>query len=321
VCKRRFFLSLCCVCCLLMPSGAQAGGAIRGYVLLPARGRVVFVDVDAARVVDSVAVPGGSGPLAASIDGSRVLVANTRLGLVTQVDGLGARRVRTFRGLGRPVALALVPEPQVGLVRPRYAVVADARGWIDVLDLVAGREVRRVAIARPTALAVENGRLWVASARANTLTQFDLGVPSQPRLVATIRTGVLTAALTPFATSSATGVDLVSRDGVLARIDGYSLTRTVVGHLAGRFTQLLGGYDGVVWAARSDGRVLGVRAGDGRLLHVMDVPRWSRLLIVGGWLAAAHAGTLSMFALATHRRPRTIPLHGLTTAIAFAVLP
>ena len=116
------------MCLVLVPSGvARAGGAIRGYVLLPALGRVAFVNIDAARVVDSVAVARGSGPLAASIDGSRVLVANTRFGLVTQIDGIRTRRVRRFAHLGRPVALVLVPQPQVGLVRPRYAVVADAR--------------------------------------------------------------------------------------------------------------------------------------------------------------------------------------------------
>ena len=263
----------------------------------------------------------GPGPLAASIDGSRVLVANTRLGLVTELDGIRARRVRTFTGLGRPVALALVPEPQVGLVRPRYAVAADARGWIDVLDLVAGRVVSRVAVPRPTALALENRRVWVASAGQTRLKQFDLNLPTRPRFLGQARVGVLTAALAPFETGSAAGVDVVSPEGALARVDGYSLTSNVVGRFTGRFTQLLGGYDGVVWAAASDGRVLGIRASSGRAPYVMHVPRASQLLIVGGWLAASHGHSLRMFALGTHRRPRTIPLPGTASTVAFAVLP
>jgi hypothetical protein len=53
----------------------------------------------------------------------------------------------------------------------------------------------------------------------------------------------------------------------------------------------------------------------------MRVPRASRLEIVGGWLAAAHARSLRMFALGTHRPPRTIQLPATASTIAFAVLP
>jgi hypothetical protein len=320
--RRWFLLSLCGMCLLLVPSGvARAGGAIRGYVLLPALGRVAFVNIDAARVVDSVAVARGSGPLAASIDGSRVLVANTRFGLVTQIDGIRTRRVRRFAHLGRPVALVLVPQPQVGLVRPRYAVVADARGAIDVLDLVSGRVASRVAVVRPTALALENGRLWVSSAGEATLTQFDLSIPTHPRRVGRARPGMLIAALTPFETSSSAGVDVVSPRGALTRVDGYSLTSKTLRRLAGRFTQLLDGYGGVVWAAASDGRVLGVPTNDRSAPYAMRVPRASRLEIVGGWLAASHARSLRMFVLGTHRPPRTIQLPATASTIAFAVLP
>jgi hypothetical protein len=289
-------------------------------VLLPSAGRVVFVSVDTRSVVDEVSIPRGSGPLAASIDGSRVLAANTRLGVVTQIDGIHARRVRRFVGLGRPVALAIVAQPQ-GLEPPRYAVVADARGWIEVLDLVAGRVASRVAVARPTAVALENRRLWVASARDATLTQVDLSLPTHPRLLGRAPVGASTVALTPFETSSATGVEVVSPQGALAQVDGYALTSKVIRHLGGRFTQLLEGYGGVVWAAATDGRVLGVGASDRRAPYVMRVPRASQLAIVFGWLAAAHARTLRMFPLGTHRRARTIQLPGTATAIAFAVLP
>src|SRR5947208_3334884 len=91
---------------------------------------------------------------------SRVLVANTRLGTITQIDGRNYRRVRTFSGLGRPVDLALLSRPQVGLVQSRYAVVADARGWVDILDLDVGRIVHRVPVPHPLALALSDSQLW-----------------------------------------------------------------------------------------------------------------------------------------------------------------
>jgi hypothetical protein len=74
-----------------------------------------------------------------------------------------------------------------------------------------------------------------------------------------------------------------------------------VRHLGGRVTQLITGYQGVVWAAEADGRVLGVRPKNGQILHVMHVPRRSRLGIVGGWLAAAK-GQLSSPGSARRRR-------------------
>jgi DNA-binding beta-propeller fold protein YncE len=152
---------------------ARAGGSIRAYVLLPAQGRVAMVDAEAQRVVGTIAVPLGSGPIAASIDGSRVLVANTRRGVITQLNGIAGRRVRSFSGLGHPVAIALVPG-STGVVRSRYAIVADARGSLDVLDLDTGHLLRRIAVNHPIALAIGNNQLWVASAGETRLTVLDL---------------------------------------------------------------------------------------------------------------------------------------------------
>ena len=122
-------LSLVALGAVLCSGGvAQAGGGLRGYVLMPGQGRVAIVDLDKGQVISSVHVSAGGGPIAASSDGSRVLAANTRLGQVTEIDSLHARRIRTFAGLGRPVDVAFVPDERFGLVQPRYAVVADARG-------------------------------------------------------------------------------------------------------------------------------------------------------------------------------------------------
>jgi DNA-binding beta-propeller fold protein YncE len=80
---------------LALSGSARGGGSIRGFVLLPAQGRLAVVDGDARKVLRTVSVPPGPGPVAASIDGSRALVANTRLGIVTQIDGRSYRRLRT----------------------------------------------------------------------------------------------------------------------------------------------------------------------------------------------------------------------------------
>jgi hypothetical protein len=311
-------LVLVAVLTLLALSGsASGGGSIRGFVLLPAQGRLAIVDIDAGRVVRTVSVPPGSGPVAASIDGSRVLVANTRLGIVTEIDGRNYGPVRTFTGLGRPVDLALLPLPGVGLVRPRYAVVADAHGWVDILDLALGRIVRRVPVPHPRVLALGDPQLWVSSAGRTTLTQLDVRTPTRTHIAARPVAGVVPAALAPDPTGIA--VDASSRNGTLSRVEAVSLAHTVVGHVGGHVTQLLTGYQGIVWVAEADGRVLGVKARNGRIIRVMHVPRRSRLAIVGGWLAAAKGHSLRMLALGTHGQARAVSLPGDAGALSFAV--
>jgi hypothetical protein len=303
---------------LVLSGTARGGGSIRGFVLLPAQGRLAVFDADAGKVLRTLPVPGGPGPVAGSIDGSRVLVANTRLGTVTEIDGRTYRRVRTFTGLGRPVDLLLLPRVQVGLVRPRYAVVADARGWVDILDLAIGRIVHRVPVAHPLALALSEPQLWVASQGRTTLTQLDVSTPARAHIVARPDAGVVPAALSP--DPSGIAIDVCSRTGTLIRVEAVSLAHTVVAHLGGTVTQLLTGYQGIVWAAKADGRVLGVKASDGRIHYVMRVPRRSRVGIVGGWLVAAHGRSLRMLALGTRRPVRTMSLPGDAGAFSFAVL-
>jgi hypothetical protein len=317
---RRTRLAVLLLVLALPASAANAGGSIRGYVLLPARGRVATVDVDGTRVVGSLAVPRGRGPLVASIAGSRVLVGNTSLGIVTELDGVRGRRVRTFSGLGHPVAIVLVPRVDVGLVRPRYALVADGLGWIDTLDLDRGRLVRRVAVSHPTAMSLADPQLWVASADRATLTQLDVSDPARPRVVAHPQIGFEPVGLA-IDSDVAIGVDGVSRSGSFTQVDGVSLAHSAIRFLGHPVTQLLGGYRGLVWAATPAGRVLGVRASDGRVVSVMRVPRGSRLSIVGGWLAATHGRSLSLYPLGTTRQPRTTRLPGVAGDATFAVLP
>jgi hypothetical protein len=317
---RRSLLAVLLMVVGVPASAAHAGGSIRGYVLLPAAGRVVLVDVDATHVVGSVAVPRGSGPLVASIDGSRVLIGNTSRGVVTEIDGMHGRRVRTFAGLGHPIAIVLVPRVDVGLVRPRYALVADRLGWIDTLDLDRGRLVARIAVSNPTAMSLADPQLWVASAGRATLTQLDVSDPARPRVVARPAIGFEPVGLA-IDSDVAIGVDGVSRSGSFAQLDGVSLAHSAIRSLGHPVTELLGGYRGLVWAATPSGRVLGVRARDGRVVGVMRVPRGSRLSIVGGWLAAIHGHSLSLYPLGTIAQPRTTRLPGVAADATFAVLP
>jgi DNA-binding beta-propeller fold protein YncE len=303
---------------LALSGSARGSGSIRCFVLLPAQGRLAVVDFDGGKVLGTLSVPRGSGPVAASIDGSRVLVANTRRGTVAQIDGRTYRRVRTFRGLGHPVDLTLLPRPQVGLVRPRYAVVADSRGSVDILDLLVGRVSRRVAVPHPLALALSDPHLWVSSAGRTRLTQLDVSVPTRAHITDRPDAGIVPTALAP--DPGGLAVDVSARDGTLVRVESVSLAHTIVRCLGGRVTQLLTGYQGIVWAAQADGRLLGVKASDGRIIHVMHVPRRSRLGIVVSRVAAAHGRLLRMFVLVTQRRGTAASLPGNAGAFSFAVM-
>ena len=157
--------------------------------------------------------------------------------------------------------------------------------------------MRRVALPDPHALALSDPQLWVSSTGRRALTQLDVEMPTRTHIVARPSAGVVPTALAP--DPSGIAVDASSRDGTLIRVEAVSLARTVVEHLGGSVTQLLTGYQGVIWAAEVDGRVVGVRARNGRILHVMHVPRRSRLGIVGGWLAAAYGHSLRMLVLGT----------------------
>jgi len=202
------------------------------------------------------------------------------------------------------------------MVRSRYALVADRRGSVDVLDLDAGIVVRRVAVAGASSLAVAAPYAWVASAGRRTLTQLGLDSPRDAHVVARVNVGIVPAALAP--DPGGIAIDVVSRGGELVRVEAVSLARSRPGDLGGRVTQLLTGYQGLLWAAKADGRVLGVRARDGKVLRVMHVPAGSRLAIVFGWLAAAHGRTLLMLPLGTPEPGTAIPLPAVSGAFAFA---
>jgi hypothetical protein len=105
------------------------------------------------------------------------------------------------------------------------------------------------------------------------------------------------------------------------QVDAVSLRTRTIRHVRGRVSQLLAGYLGVLWVGEEDGRVLGVRTRDGRIVSVMHVAAGSRLAIAGGWLAATHGDSLLMRAFGTQRSGTTTLLPSLAGAFAYAVLP
>jgi hypothetical protein len=317
---RRLLPAVALTCLVVVGSGgtADAGGSVRAYVLLPAQGRLAVVNVDRATVSGTVVVPRGDGPIAASIDGTRVLVANRERGWISEVNGITGDHVTRLSGLGHPVAIAFVPGLQ-GLVRPRYAVVADSIGSVDVLDLRAGSAVRRVTVAKPIAIAVENGELWVASAQQTKLSEFDISDPPRLRLIARPQAGVQLVSLAIDSTA-ATGVDGITRLGDIVHVDAVARTVTEIGHLQRRASQLLAGSNGDLFGAGRDGQVFRVSTTGTTATPTMRTTPGSRLTIVGGSLAATHGDSLSMFDLASSGSARsTTRLPGTASGAAFAV--
>jgi DNA-binding beta-propeller fold protein YncE len=266
-------------------------------------------------VIGTASVPIGSGALAASVDGSDVLVATAADGTVTEVDGLTGRRVRVFARLGRPTAVVLAPRPGFGLVRPRFAFVADARGAVDVLDLAGGRVVRRVPVPRPAALALVGQQLWVASARLRRLTVLDVTSPPLAHVAGRASVGLLPVSIA--ADPGGLGVDAASRAGRIVFVDGVTLAPRPFVRLRSAVGQLLTGDGDQLWAAGADGRVVAIAA-DGRVVRTTRVAPGSRLALVGAWLASFHGRTLRLLAPPHPRGSRLVLPDGIG-AIAFAV--
>jgi hypothetical protein len=303
----RRLLMLALVASLASGGSARAGGEIEVYVLLPSSGRVAFVDAVAGHIQRLVPVPRGAGPIAASIQDRRLLVANTRRGEVTALDGISGQRRWMISGMGRPIALAVVPWAP-------YAVVADARGSIDVVSLARGALVARIPVAHPRLLTLGNGQLWVAGGPRDPLTQIDLSYPTRARVVARLRVPRIRAMV-----AGDNALALVSGDQRLSEVDGVDGVRTIGAALPAPTRQLLLGYHGAVWASDGGGRVLAVGP-SGRIVGRMHVLPGSRLEILGGWLAAVHGRTLRMLVLGTTRHGTPTSLPGSAGSFTYSVL-
>jgi DNA-binding beta-propeller fold protein YncE len=143
-------------------------------VVSPARGRVVrrIATVEDPRSIHS-------GP------GGRVLVGHAGTGAVSLLEGRPLRLRRVLRGFATPRYAAFAP-------RAPLAYVSDSgHGEVAVIDLRAGRVVRRVATgagARHLALSPDGRWLWVAlGSSAAEIAVLDVREPGRPRAARRIR--------------------------------------------------------------------------------------------------------------------------------------
>jgi hypothetical protein len=322
---------LICFClaalALATASAADAGGSIRAYVVLPQRGEVAFVDVDSGRVVRTAPVPVGAGPVAASVDGSSVLVANTARGIATQLGGIAGAPQHTYRGLGRPVAIALTSgcDTSPWCARParaQTAFVADAHGSVIAIDLRSRRIVGRLRVPHPIALiAGSQGDLWVASAGSRRVMEISIAQHGVMRVLERPRLGIAPVAIA-LDSGLGNGIDAVARDGRVEQLDGVSLEHRALGRVAAPASTLIAGYAGTVWAGGADGRLRALHAPDRAHEGSMAIPRDSRPTLAGGVVLAPHGTTLDALSLgAVKPFFSAARLPGAAGEVGFAVLP
>ena len=117
-----------------------AGGTPVAFVALEKDAQLVGVDLTERRVVARIAVPAGPRNITTTGDHRHLLVASPRARTVTLVDSFARRVVKTFRGFGRPIDVA---------VRGSHAFVTDARrNELVVIDLDRRRIAARIRVPR-----------------------------------------------------------------------------------------------------------------------------------------------------------------------------
>jgi DNA-binding beta-propeller fold protein YncE len=188
--RREFLaLGLAAAPALAAPS-AWAAGRRPALALVTAdtEAHVVAVSLQSMRVVQRLATVADprsiqSGP------GGRVVVAHAGAGAISLLEGRPLRVRRVLRGFGTPRYTAIA-------AGGRLAYVSDSEhGEIAVVDLVAGRVLRRVEVgagARHLALHPEGRRLWVAlGSSAAQIAVLDVSDPVRPRPAGHVRVGFL----------------------------------------------------------------------------------------------------------------------------------
>jgi DNA-binding beta-propeller fold protein YncE len=183
---RRDFLTLG-----LVAAPALAGWASRPAVAGPfalvtadAEAHVAIVSLTSLRVgqrLSTVDDPRSieSGP------GGRAVVAHAAAGAVSLLAGRPLRVRRVLRGFGAPRYTAIRPGGDL-------AYVSDSgHGEVAVVDLVAGRVLRRVAVgdgARHLTLRPDGAELWVAlGSSASAIAVLDVREPEHPRPTGHVR--------------------------------------------------------------------------------------------------------------------------------------
>jgi DNA-binding beta-propeller fold protein YncE len=164
------------------PQRAAAGPL--ALVTADAEAHVAVVSLLSMRVVRRLATVHDprsieSGP------GGHVVVAHAAAGAVSLLAGRPLRVRRVLRGFGAPRYTA---------IRPGGALAYDSdsgHGEVAVVELVAGRVLRRVAVgdgARHLTLRPDGAELWVAlGSSAAAIAVVDVRVPERPRLAGRVR--------------------------------------------------------------------------------------------------------------------------------------
>lgn len=183
--RREFLAALAAPLVLGATPAALArprGGTPVALVTADLEARVVAVEVATRRVVRSISTlpdPRSAESLH-RLEGA--LVAHTREGAVTLLEGLRVRRV--LDGFSAPRYTAVHP------LEPLAYVTDSDRGEVVVVDVGQGRIVRRVDVggpARHVSVSREGTLLWAAlGSRASELAVVDLSRPRRPRLVGTV---------------------------------------------------------------------------------------------------------------------------------------
>jgi DNA-binding beta-propeller fold protein YncE len=145
---------------------------------------VAVVSLASMRVVQRLATVADPRSIE-SAPGGRAVLAHAGSGAITLLEGRPLRVRRVLRGFGAPRYTAVRPGG-------RLAYVSDSEhGEIAVVDLVAGRVVRRLAVgagARHLTLHPDGRTLWVVlGSSAEAIAVLDVREPERPRMIARVR--------------------------------------------------------------------------------------------------------------------------------------
>jgi DNA-binding beta-propeller fold protein YncE len=174
----------------LVAAPALAGWTARGarpplaLVTADAEAHIAVVSLASMRVVQRLATAGDPRSIERA-PGGRALVGHAASGAISLLAGRPLHVRRVLRGFGAPRYTAVRPGGDL-------AYVSDSgHGEIAVVDLAAGRVLRRVAVgdgARHLTLRPDGAELWVAlGSSAAEIAILDVREPERPRLAGRVR--------------------------------------------------------------------------------------------------------------------------------------
>ena len=163
---------------------ARAGGAPVALVTADLESRVVVVELPSGRILKSIATLPGPRSVQ-DAEGHTAVVAHTKIGAVTLINGPALNIRHVFHGFREPRYTATHP-------RGRYAFVTDSKtGDVVTIDLARSRTLGHVTLDGPSRHVTidPTGRtLWVALGfSAERIAVVDVSRPEQPHLLGYIK--------------------------------------------------------------------------------------------------------------------------------------